>query len=89
MWGITMNVPKHFARKYVGGMAEVLSMDLAVVLAQSPQIEKDLGTQISSLVSILINLLTQVGPEDLMLGKWFADMDYPMGVMHDPRYINI
>jgi hypothetical protein len=27
MWGITMDVPKHFARKYVGGMAEILSMD--------------------------------------------------------------
>jgi hypothetical protein len=69
MWGITMNVPKHFARKYVGGMAEILSMDLAMVLAESPQIEKDLD-----------------GPEDLMLGKWFADLDYPMGVMHDSRF---
>jgi hypothetical protein len=46
MWGITMNVPKHFARKYVGGMAEILSMDLAMVLAESPQIEKDLGRNI-------------------------------------------
>lgn len=23
-----------------------------------------------------------------MLGKWFADLDYPMGVMHDPRYVD-
>lgn len=43
MWGITMNVPNHFARKYVGGMAEVLSMDLAKVLAESPQVAKDIS----------------------------------------------